>query len=194
MKTRSALLQRLEVPTPYAEPKPLVVEELEPEEPHAGELLVRVAAAGLCDSYLSVINGSRPRPAPMALGHEAAGVVERVGTGVVDVAERDHVLLTFGPSCSQCDRCSSNNPAMCRPAAATNGEGRMLGGGIQFTRGRHARAPPPRRLRVLGADGGGARLRRRDRPRCAARHRGVRRLRCADRRGSGAQHGRCAAQ
>jgi alcohol dehydrogenase len=134
MKTRSAVLQRLEAPEPYADSKPLVVEELELEEPHAGELLVRVAAAGLCHSDLSVINGSRPRPTPMALGHEAAGVVERVGAGVVDVAEGDHVVLTFVPSCGQCDRCSSGNPAMCRPAAAANGEGRMLSGGRRFAR------------------------------------------------------------
>jgi len=134
MKTRSAVLQRLEAPAPYSESKPLVVEELELEEPHAGELLVRIAAAGLCHSDLSVINGNRPRPTPMALGHEAAGVVERVGAGVVDVEEGDHVVLTFVPSCGQCDRCSSGNPAMCRPAAAANGEGRMLSGGMRFAR------------------------------------------------------------
>ena len=134
MKTRAAVLQRLEAPTPYADSKPLVVEELELDEPHAGELLVRVAAAGLCHSDLSVINGARPRPVPMALGHEAAGVVERVGAGVTDVAEGDHVVLTFVPSCGQCDRCSSGNPAMCRPAAAANGAGRLLSGGQRFAR------------------------------------------------------------
>ena len=134
MRTRSAVLQRLEAPTPYADSKPLVVEELELEEPHAGELLVRVAAAGLCHSDLSVLNGSRPRPTPMALGHEGAGIVERVGPGVFDVAEGDHVVLTFVPSCGQCDRCSSGNPAMCRPAAAANGAGVMLGGGMRFKR------------------------------------------------------------
>jgi len=134
MKTRAAVLQRLEAPSPYADSKPLVVEELDLDEPHAGELLVRVAAAGLCHSDLSVINGARPRPVPMALGHEAAGVVERVGAGVTDVAEGDHVVLTFVPSCGQCDRCSSGNPAMCRPAAAANGAGRMLSGGQRFAR------------------------------------------------------------
>ncbi|MDP9407773.1 MAG: alcohol dehydrogenase catalytic domain-containing protein [Actinomycetota bacterium] len=134
MKTRSAVLQRLEAPLPYAESRPLVVEELDLAEPQPGELLVRVAAAGLCHSDLSVINGSRPRPTPMALGHEAAGVVERVGAGVADVVEGDHVVLTFVPSCGHCDRCSSGNPAMCRPAAAANGEGRMLNGGLRFAR------------------------------------------------------------
>jgi alcohol dehydrogenase len=134
MKTNAAVLRTLGSPTPYAESMPLVVEELELEEPHAGELLVRVAAAGLCHSDLSVINGNRPRPVPMALGHEAAGVVERVGPGVNDVVEGDHVVLTFVPSCGQCDRCSSGQPAMCRPAAAANGAGRMLAGGQRFAR------------------------------------------------------------
>jgi alcohol dehydrogenase len=134
MKTRAAVLQTLEASTPYADSKPLVVEELELDEPHAGELLVRIAAAGLCHSDLSVINGNRPRPVPMALGHEAAGIVERVGAGVSDVVEGDHVVLTFVPSCGQCDRCSSGNPAMCRPAAAANGAGRMLSGGQRFAR------------------------------------------------------------
>lgn len=134
MKTSAAVLRTLGSPTPYAESTPLVVEELELDEPHAGELLVRVAAAGLCHSDLSVINGNRPRPVPMALGHEAAGVVERVGPGVNDVTEGDHVVLTFVPSCGQCDRCSSGQPAMCRPAAAANGAGRMLSGGQRFAR------------------------------------------------------------
>ena len=134
MKTRAAVLQRLEAPSPYADSKPLVVEELELADPQPGELLIRVAAAGLCHSDLSVINGSRPRPVPMALGHEAAGIVEKVGAGVADVAEGDHVVLTFVPSCGHCDRCSSGNPAMCRPAAAANGAGRMLTGGLRFSR------------------------------------------------------------
>ena len=134
MKTRAAVLRSLEAPLPYADSAPLVVEELELDEPHAGELLVRVVAAGLCHSDLSVVNGNRPRPVPMALGHEAAGIVERVGAGVSDVAEGDHVVLTFVPSCGHCDRCSSGNPAMCRPAAAANGAGRMLSGGQRFSR------------------------------------------------------------
>lgn len=134
MKTRAAVLQRLEAPLPYADSRPLVVEELDLAEPQPGELLVRVAAAGFCHSDLSVINGNRPRPVPMALGHEAAGIVERVGPGVADVAEGDHVVLNFVPSCGHCDRCSSGNPAMCRPAAAANGAGRMLNGGLRFAR------------------------------------------------------------
>ena len=66
---------------PYASSKPLAIEELELDPPGPGEVLVRIKAAGLCHSDLSVINGDRPRPLPMALGHEAAGIVEEVGPG-----------------------------------------------------------------------------------------------------------------
>ena len=134
MKTRAAVLRTLTASTPYVDSTPLVVEELDLDEPHAGELLVRVVAAGLCHSDLSVINGNRPRPVPMALGHEAAGVVERVGPGLTDVVEGDHVVLTFVPACGHCDRCSSGNPVMCRPAAAANGAGGLLSGGQRFAR------------------------------------------------------------
>src|SRR4051794_41767168 len=79
MKIRAAVLDRMGVEPPYAKSKPLRIAELELDPPGRGEILVRVAAAGLCHSDLSVINGDRPRPMPMALGHESAGVVERLG-------------------------------------------------------------------------------------------------------------------
>nr|WP_246400442.1 zinc-binding dehydrogenase [Jiangella mangrovi] len=102
--------------------------------PDAGELLVRVEAAGLCHSDLSVINGSRPRPTPMVLGHEAAGVVEEVGPGVIDVAPGDHVVMTFVPSCGHCVECAGGRPAMCVVGAAANGAGRLVAGGTRFGR------------------------------------------------------------
>ena len=82
MKIRAAVLNEMGAPAPYAQSKPLAIEKLELDPPGPGEVLVRIAAAGLCHSDLSVINGDRPRPMPMALGHEAAGVVEEVGAGV----------------------------------------------------------------------------------------------------------------
>jgi alcohol dehydrogenase len=93
---------------------------------------VRVAAAGLCHSDLSVVDGTRPRPVPMVLGHEAAGVVEAVGPGVGDVREGDHVVLSFVPSCGLCAECAGGEPILCAAAAAANGEGRLLGGGHRF--------------------------------------------------------------
>lgn len=129
MITRAAVLHEPGLPRPYVDTRPLRLHELELEPPREGELLVRVAAAGLCHSDLSVVDGSRPRPVPMALGHEAAGVVEAVGAGVADVRPGDHVVLTFVPSCGRCAACGGGTPTLCAAAAAANGEGRLLGGG-----------------------------------------------------------------
>ena len=96
MRTRAAVLYEMGLPTPYRESKPLVIEELDLEPPGPGEVLVRIRAAGLCHSDLSVINGNRPRPTPMALGHEAAGEVVEVGEGVRDLAVGDHVVWSAG--------------------------------------------------------------------------------------------------
>ena len=79
MKTRAAVLNEMGVSPPYVRTKPLSIREVDLDPPGHGEALVRIAAAGLCHSDLSVINGDRPRPMPIALGHEAAGIVEEVG-------------------------------------------------------------------------------------------------------------------
>ena len=81
MKIRGAVLQAMGAETPYARSQPLVIEEVDLDPPGPGEVLVKIAAAGLCHSDLSVINGDRPRPMPMVLGHEAAGIVEEIGAG-----------------------------------------------------------------------------------------------------------------
>jgi alcohol dehydrogenase len=105
-----------------------VIEELELDTPGPGEVLVEIKAAGLCHSDLSVINGDRPRPTPMALGHEAAGIVRALGPGVVDLAEGDHVVLVFVPSCGRCLPCMEGRPALCEPGAAANVAGNLLSG------------------------------------------------------------------
>src|SRR6187397_708721 len=115
-------------PRPYTHSRPLTIEELELDAPGPGEVLVRIGAAGLCHSDLSVINGDRPRPMPMALGHEAAGVVEELGEGVTDLERGDHVVLVFVPSCGHCLPCSEGRPALCEPGAAANAAGALLGG------------------------------------------------------------------
>ena len=106
MKTRAALLLDTGRERPYAESRPLIIEELDLAPPGPGEVLVQIAAAGLCHSDLSVIDGNRPRPTPMALGHEAAGVVQEVGAGVTRFAPGDHVVLVFVPSCGVCRFCA----------------------------------------------------------------------------------------
>ena len=135
MRTRSAVLHTLGLPRPYAESRPVEVLELELAGPRPGELLVRVEAAGVCHSDLSVVDGSRPRPVPMALGHEAAGVVEEVGAGVVDVSPGDRVVLVFVPACGSCPECSAGSPALCRRGAVSNTAGELLRGGRRLSRG-----------------------------------------------------------
>jgi Zn-dependent alcohol dehydrogenase len=102
MKIRGAVLEQIGREAPYAVTRPLTVSTLELADPGAGELLIRIEAAGLCHSDLSVIDGNRPRPVPMLLGHEAAGIVEAVGAGVTDVAVGTRVVMTFLPRCGEC--------------------------------------------------------------------------------------------
>lgn len=128
MKTVATILRAVTDRRPYTASRPLALEEVELGGPRPGELLVRIEAAGVCHSDVSVVDGSRVRPLPMALGHEAAGVVEEAGAGVHDVKAGDHVVLTFVPSCGRCAECSAGRPALCVPAAAANGAGTLLHG------------------------------------------------------------------
>src|SRR5690625_5924515 len=82
MKTRAAVLREMGATRPYKHSQPLKIEEVALDPPGRGEILVRIRAAGLCHSDLSVMDGNRPRPLPMALGHEAAGEVLELGAGV----------------------------------------------------------------------------------------------------------------
>lgn len=134
MKIAAAVLEEIGRAGPYAETRPLTVGEIDLAEPRSGEVLVKVMAAGLCHSDLSVINGDRPRPVPMVLGHEGAGIVERVGEGVSDLAAGDHVVFVFVPSCGHCGPCQAGRPALCEPGAAANGRGDLLGGGSRLSR------------------------------------------------------------
>jgi Zn-dependent alcohol dehydrogenase len=128
MKTLAAVLRSVTESRPYDQSRPLALEEVELGAPRAGELLVRIEAAGVCHSDLSVVDGARIRPLPMALGHEAAGVVEEVGPGVGDVRPGDHVVLTFVPSCGGDGGCSEPPPPPPPPPAAANGSGALLHG------------------------------------------------------------------
>ncbi|MDR5774511.1 MULTISPECIES: zinc-dependent alcohol dehydrogenase family protein [unclassified Caballeronia] len=135
MKIKAAVLNAMGTATPYAESKPLRIEEVELAPPGPGEVLIKVAAAGLCHSDLSVINGDRPRPMPMALGHEASGIVEELGAGVTDLKVGDHVVVVFVPSCGHCAPCAEGRPALCEPGAAANGAGTLLSGERRLSHG-----------------------------------------------------------
>ncbi|MBX9455485.1 MAG: zinc-dependent alcohol dehydrogenase family protein [Rhizobium sp.] len=128
MKIRAAVLEEIGVERPYAKTLPLKIQEVDLEGPGPGEVLVKIAVAGLCHSDLSVIDGNRPRPVPMVLGHEASGVVQEVGASVDDLAPGDHVVFVFMPSCGHCAPCSEGRPALCEPGAVSNGAGELLGG------------------------------------------------------------------
>ncbi|HVG04162.1 MAG TPA: zinc-dependent alcohol dehydrogenase family protein [Burkholderiaceae bacterium] len=134
MKIRAAVLEAMGAAQPYATSCPLKIEDLDLAPPGTGEILVRITSAGLCHSDLSVINGDRPRPMPMALGHEAAGVVEHLGDGVQDLAVGDHVVLVFVPSCGHCHPCAEGRPALCEPGAAANSAGTLLNGARRLMR------------------------------------------------------------
>jgi alcohol dehydrogenase len=128
MRIRAAVLREIGRPAPFAESKPLSIEDLELDPPGAGEVLVRIRAAGLCHSDLSVIDGNRPRPLPMVLGHEVAGVVEELGADVSGLAVGDHVVAAFVPSCGHCEPCDAGRPALCEPGFAANSAGTLLSG------------------------------------------------------------------
>lgn len=134
MKIRAAVLQEMGRPRPYAKSKPLVIEELELDPPGEGEVLVKIEAAGLCHSDLSVINGDRPRVTPMALGHEAAGVVVELGSGVRNLKTGDHVVMIFVPSCGHCLPCMEGRPALCEPGAVSNNDGTLISGARRLHR------------------------------------------------------------
>lgn len=131
---RGAVLERIGAPRPYAVSRPLTVTQLELAPPGEGELLVRVEAAGVCHSDLSVVDGNRVRPVPMLLGHEAAGIVEEVGAGVTAVRPGQRVVLTFLPRCGHCAACATDGLAPCEPGSAANGAGTLLGGGMRLHR------------------------------------------------------------
>lgn len=135
MKTRAAVIRQMEATQPYRDSRPLTIEEVELDPPQRGEVLVQMRAAGLCHSDLSTINGARPRPMPMVLGHEAAGEVVEVGPGVDDLAPGDHVVFSFAPNCGTCAFCLAGRASLCKPGAEANTAGVLLGGGMRLHRG-----------------------------------------------------------
>ena len=105
----------------YEYDTPLVVEELELDEPKGGEVLVKTGAAGICRSDYHFMKGEARTTLPVVLGHEGAGVVERVGEDVTRVKPGDHVILSFVPNCGHCHFCTTGRPNLCDLHAATPG-------------------------------------------------------------------------
>ena len=120
MKTQAAVL--------WEPGRPVEVLEVDLAPPKAGEVLVRVAACGVCHSDLHVVEGHMPEPLPLVLGHEAAGIVEEVGPGVDTLETGDHVVLALVPNCGECDECRRARPNFCSLGARMATEGTLADG------------------------------------------------------------------
>lgn len=134
MKITGAVLEEIGRPRPFAESRPISISELELSEPGPTEILVRLEAAGICHSDLSVVDGNRVRPVPMLLGHEAAGRVVQVGAEVTDLSPGQRVVMSFLPRCEQCDNCAEDGRLPCTAGSKTNGEGTLLHGSMHLDR------------------------------------------------------------
>lgn len=116
--------------------RPLEVRsDVEVEDPHPGEVLVRLVASGVCHSDLSAREGVMMMPTPVVLGHEGAGVVEAVGDGVTKVVPGDHVLVSWVPQCGECYLCVRGEGHLCDRAVVTMATGGLLDGTTRLRSG-----------------------------------------------------------
>jgi len=128
MKTKAAVA--------YAAAKPLVIEEVELQGPKAGEVLVEIKATGVCHTDEFTRSGADPEGLyPVILGHEGAGVVVDVGSGVTSLKKGDHVIPLYTPECRQCKSCTSHKTNLCTAIRATQGQGVMPDGTSRFSIG-----------------------------------------------------------
>ena len=128
MQIRAAVLEEFGAP--------LVVQGVELAEPRAGEVLVRLVACGVCHTDLYTASGADPSGyAPTVLGHEGAGVVERVGEGVTSVTEGDHVVTLFSPQCRECIHCRSERTNLCLAIREQQNQGYLPDGTTRLARG-----------------------------------------------------------
>jgi alcohol dehydrogenase len=134
MQIIGAVLEQIGLPRPYRESMPLSVGPVDLDGPGPTEALVEIECASLCHSDLSVVDGSRLRPVPMLLGHEAAGRIVEIGTDVTDFAIDDRVVMTFLPRCGGCEGCASKGVQPCVPGSAANAVGTLLDGGRRLHR------------------------------------------------------------
>ena len=115
--------------------KPLEVQELELAEPRAGEVLVRLQACGVCHTDLYTASGADPSGyAPTVLGHEGAGLVEKVGPGVSELAEGDHVVTLFSARCRECAHCLDERTNLCLAIRDEQGKGHLPDGSVRLSR------------------------------------------------------------
>ncbi|MRH88223.1 alcohol dehydrogenase catalytic domain-containing protein [Nocardia sp. SYP-A9097] len=135
MRITGAVLEETGRARPYARSRPITVCELELGDPGPTEVLVAIEAAGVCHSDLSVVDGNRPRPLPMLLGHEAAGTVVSTGERVADLVPGQRVVMSFLPRCEECDACARDGQLPCSAGSATNNAGELLHHSGHLSRG-----------------------------------------------------------
>ncbi|WP_203136821.1 alcohol dehydrogenase catalytic domain-containing protein [Microbacterium sp. JZ31] len=134
MRITGAVLEEIGRERPYAASAPITVTELELGEPGPTEVLVRIEAAGVCHSDLSVVDGNRVRPTPMLLGHEAAGIVVSAGAEVPDLEPGQRVVMAFLPRCEDCAGCATGGRLPCVNGTRANNAGTLLHGSRHLTR------------------------------------------------------------
>ncbi len=115
--------------------KPLVIEEVELDDPQANEVLVKLDATGVCHSDLHFMQGDMPQPLPFVPGHEGAGIVEKVGPGVTKVQPGDHVILMVTVACGKCGPCLSGKPTLCVENLMVQMMAALPGGGVRLHKG-----------------------------------------------------------
>lgn len=117
----------------YETNTPLRVEEVTFDEPQDHEVLVKLAAAATCHSDLHFMKGDISVPTPVVMGHEGAGIVEKVGPGVTTLQPGDHVVLMVAFSCRKCRYCVAGRPTLCVEDLPIQIMGTLPGGGNTFT-------------------------------------------------------------
>src|SRR5437764_5227090 len=114
---------------------PLRVQDVELADPKAGEVLVRLVACGVCHTDLYTASGADPSGyAPTVLGHEGAGIVERIGDGVTSVEPGDHVVTLFSPQCRECAHCRSPHTNLCLAIREQQNQGFLPDGTTRLSR------------------------------------------------------------
>tara|TARA_R110000868_G_scaffold39376_16_gene137196 strand:- start:169 stop:1293 length:1125 start_codon:yes stop_codon:yes gene_type:complete len=130
---RAAVLDTCTTDRPFTNNLPLKIGTVDADGPMAHEVLVRITAASLCRSDLSVITGVRPWPMPIVPGHEASGVVEDIGADVTGFNPGDRVVLVYQPHCGACPCCIAGDAHLCAPGLAANRAGKLLTGGPRLS-------------------------------------------------------------
>jgi S-(hydroxymethyl)glutathione dehydrogenase/alcohol dehydrogenase len=119
----------------YEPNTPLKIEEVTLDEPQANEVLVKMVATGTCHSDLHFMKGEMPQPVPIVMGHEGAGIVEKVGPGVTTLQPGDHVIMMVSFSCGKCRYCSEGRPTLCVENLPIASNATLPGGGMRLHKG-----------------------------------------------------------